>query len=315
MKAVQIQDYGDAGALVLADAAMPVAGPGQVLVRVAAASVNPFDIKVRSGWLRGFFPLPMPHTLGTDFAGQVVEVGAGVDKLQVGQRVFGMLTPMHGGTYAEYLAVDAAMVRPSPKTLSDIDAAALPLAGVTAMISVAELAQVRPGQTVLVHGAGGGVGGAAVMIAKSLGARVVATCGTDKVDHVRTLGADTVIDYQKGDFREQIRDLDAVIDPIGGEVNLRSYEVLRRGGTLVVILRNDPIEMTNREVLSAKHGVIVKEVAYDLRPDLLDRVAELADSGVLRANVHTVMPLAQAADAQRLSEAGHARGKIVLSIG
>jgi len=315
MKAVQIQDYGDAAALVLADAAMPVAGPGQVLVRVAAASVNPFDIKVRSGWLRGFFPLPMPHTLGTDFAGQVVEVGAGVDKLRVGQRVFGMLTPMHGGTYAEYLAVDAAMVRPSPKTLSDIDAAALPLAGVTAMISVAELAQVHPGQTVLVHGAGGGVGGAAVMIAKSLGARVVATCGTDKVDHVRALGADIVIDYQKGDFREQLRDVDAVIDPIGGEVNLRSYEVLRRGGTLVVILRNDPIEMANREALSAKHGVIVKEVAYDLRPDLLDRVAELADSGALRANVHTVLPLAQAADAQRVSETGHARGKIVLAIG
>lgn len=315
MKAIQIQDYGDAGALVLADAAMPVAGPGQVLVRVAAASVNPFDIKVRAGWLRGFFPLPMPHTLGTDFAGQVVEVGAGVDKLQVGQRVFGMLTPMHGGTYAEYLAVDAAMVRPSPKTLSDIDAAALPLVGVTAMISVADLAQVRQGQTVLVHGAGGGVGGAVVMIAKSLGARVVATCGTDKVDHVRTLGADTVIDYQKGDFREQLRDVDAVIDPIGGEVNLRSYEVLRRGGTLVVILRNDPIERANREALSAKYGVVVKEVAYDLRPDLLDRVAELADSGVLRANVHTVLPLAQAADAQRISEAGHARGKIVLTIG
>lgn len=314
MKAVQIQDYGDAGALVLTDVAMPVVGPGQVLVRVAAASVNPFDIKVRAGWLRGFFPLPMPHTLGTDFAGQVVEVGSDVDGLRRGQRVFGMLTPMHGGTYAEYLAVDAGMVRPSPTTLTDIDAAALPLVAVTALLSVVELAQVRQGQTVLVHGAGGGVGGAAVMIAKSLGARVVATCGTDKVDHVRALGADEVIDYQKSDFRSLVRDVDAVIDPIGGEVNARSYEVLRREGTLVVILRNDPVEMAHRETLSAKHQVVVKEVAYDLRPDLLDRVAQLADSGALRANVHTVLPLARAADAQRISEAGHARGKIVLSI-
>lgn len=314
MKAIQIRDYGDAGVMSLNEVPSPQPGPGQVRVDVAAASANPFDIKVRAGWLRAFFPLPMPHTLGTDFAGVVSAVGEGVTGLAVGDRVFGMLAPMLGGTFAEQILVDAKLVRPSPRNLSDIDAAALPLAAVTALIAVAELAQVKPGQRVLVHGGGGGVGGAAVMLAKHFGATVATTCGADKAELARGLGADEVIDYRSTDFRQAIAPVDIVIDPIGGQTNLDSYELLKRGGTMVVVLRNDALEMANRERLSAQHHVSVREVAYDVRPELLDQVRELAESGSLRANVQTVLPLADAAEALRMLETGHARGKIVLKV-
>ncbi len=314
MKAIQIRDYGDDSVMSLNELESPQPGAGQVRVDVAAASANPFDLKVRAGWLRAFFPLPMPHTLGTDFAGTVSAVGDGVTSVAVGDRVFGMLAPMLGGTFCEQIVVDQRLVRRSPSNLSDIEAAALPLAAVTALIAVSELAQVRPGQRVLVHGGGGGVGGAAVMLAKHFGATVVATCGGDKCDMVRDLGADEVVDYRSGDFRQTVAPVDAVIDPIGGPTNLASYEVIKRGGTLVVVLRNDAVEMANRERLSAQHGVSVREVAFDLRPDLLDRVRELAESGALRPNVQTVLPLARAADALRLLEGGHSRGKVVLAL-
>ena len=315
MKAIQIKDYGDASALIVAELPTPVPAAGQVRIDVGAASVNPFDVKVRNGWLRGFFPLPMPYTLGTDFAGVVSATGDGVTTLAVGDRVFGMLTPMHGGTYAQQIVIDERLARRAPAGLSDVEAAALPLVGVTALIAVAELARVEPGQRVLVHGAGGGVGGAAVMLAKDRGATVIATCGADKCELVRSLGADVVIDYTRGDFCASAGVVDAVIDPIGGDTNLRSYQALKRGGTMVVVLRNDQAEMANRERLSQQHGVVVKEVAYDLRPELLDTIRELADRGALKANVQTVLPLAQAAQAHRLIQSGHTRGKIVLKVG
>lgn len=314
MKAIRIRDYGSADALELNEMPMPSPAAGQALVKVHAASVNPFDIKIREGWLKGFFPLPMPHTLGTDFAGEVVALGEGANGIGVGERVFGMLTPMHGGTYAEYLTLDTRLMRRAPANCSATDAAALPLVGVTALISVEELAQVKAGQRVLVHGGGGGVGGAAIQLAKHLGCWVAATCGPDKQDLASSLGADQVIDYTATDFRHALRDIDAVIDPIGGETNLRSYEVLRRGGTLVVVLRNDSLEMQNRERLSQQYGITVKEVAYDLRPDLLDRLRQIAEAGGIRGNVQTVLPLARAAEGQRLCETRHARGKIVLTM-
>ena len=315
MKAIQIKDYGDASALMVAELPTPAPAAGQVRIDVRAASVNPFDVKVRNGWLRGFFPLPMPYTLGTDFAGVVSATGDGVTTLAVGDRVFGMLTPMQGGTYAQQIVIDERLARRAPAGLSDVDAAALPLVGVTALIAVAELARVERGQRVLVHGAGGGVGGAAVMLAKDRGATVIATCGTDKCELVRSLGADVVIDYTSGDFCASAGIVDVVIDTIGGDTNLRSYQALKRGGTMVVVLRNDQQEMSNRERLSQQHEVAVKEVAYDLRPDLLDTVRELAERGALKANVQTVLPLAQAAEAHRMIESGHTRGKIVLKIG
>lgn len=314
MKAVQIHQYGDAQQLVLNELPQPQPGPGQLLIRVGAASVNPFDIKVRMGWLKNFYPVALPHTLGTDFAGEVLATGAGVSGFVQGQRVFGMLTPMHGGTYCDHLVVDAAQVRAAPAGFSAVDAAALPLVGVTALIAVQDLAQVQPGHKVLVHGGGGGVGGMAVMLAKHFGATVYATCGTDKVALVKSLGADHVIDYRSTDFCKVVSDADAVIDVIGSEVNRRSYEVLRRGGTLVVVLRYDPIEMAHRQALSEQHGVTVKEVAYDLNPEKLDTLRELAQAGAIRGNVQRVFAIDQAREAQALVESGHAAGKVVLQM-
>ncbi|MDM0032399.1 NADP-dependent oxidoreductase [Variovorax sp. J22P271] len=313
MKAMQIHEYGDPEVLRVVEIAPPVPGPGQVLVRVRAAGVNPFDAKIRSGWLQAFFPLSLPQTMGGDFAGTVAALGEGAKGFDEGDRVYGMLSPMHGGTYAEYLVLDANLMRHAPRTLSFEEAAGLPMAATTAYIAVAELANVQSGQRVLVHGGAGGVGAAAIQIAKQRGAHVAATCSSGKVELVRSLGADQVIDYTQTDFRVDLQErVDVVIDPIGGETNRRSFEVLRNGGVMAVVLRNDAQEMANRAALSQQHGVTVKEVAFDLRPDLLDTLRELADTGALRPNVQTVLQLDDAAEAHRRLLAGGATGKTVL---
>ncbi len=314
MKAVQIQNYGGLDALEVRDVPTPTPGPGQALIRIRAAGVNPFDVKIRSGWLAAFYPLTLPHTLGCDYAGEVVEVGEGVTTLAPGQKVFGLVTPMQGGTYAEYLAVDAGLVRPMPAVLSFEDAAALPMVGQTALFALTTLGGLQPGQTVFVHAGSGGVGGAAIQIAKALGARVAATTSTANVEAVKALGADQVIDYKTTDFRTVLKDVDLAIDTVGGEANLATYEVMKPGGAILVVLRGDKTEMENREAMSARYGCQVKVVMFDNEPQLLDTLRDMAERGALSANVRTVLPLEEVKAAHTLSASGRAVGKIVLKV-
>lgn len=314
MKAVQIQKYGGDEVLEYVETQRPAPGPGQVLVNIHAAGLNYFDVKIREGWLREFFPVTLPHILGTDFAGEVVALGEGATTYEVGDRVYGMITPFQGGTYAEYLAVDERIIRPAPANVDFVEAAGLPLVGVTAWIALVDLGQIKEGHNVLVHAGSGAVGGATIQLARYFGANVVATCSGRNLDFVRTLGAGTVIDYTTTDFREAVGDVDIAVDVIGGDTNLRTYEVMRPGGTIAVVLRNDPVEIANRERLCQEYGVSVKVVAFDLIPEYLDNVRELVEAGHMHGNVQSVFPLSEARQAHQISQTRHARGKIVLKV-
>jgi NADPH:quinone reductase-like Zn-dependent oxidoreductase len=312
MRAVQIARYGGDDVLEVAEVARPVPRPGQVLVKIAGAGVNYYDVKIREGWLSQFFPLNFPHTLGNDFAGTVEAVGEGVTGYHPGDAVFGLITVFHGGTYAEYLAVDATLVRTVPTNLPLHEAAAMPMVYLTAWIALVDHGQIQPGMNVLVHAGAGGVGGAAIQLAKHFGAKVYATCSTRNCDFVYSLGADEVIDYAESDFRHVVKEIDLAVDVIGGDTNLRTFEVMRPGGTIAVVLRNDPVEMANRERLCAEHGVSVKVVAFDTVPERLDTVRELAEAGAIHANVQQTFPLEQAREAHKIAQTRHTRGRIVL---
>jgi NADPH:quinone reductase-like Zn-dependent oxidoreductase len=314
MKAIQIHHYGHDDALVYADVPDPTPGPGQVLVKVRAAGVNYYDVKIREGWLSGFFPLNFPHTLGNDFAGEVVALGEGARNFKVGDRVYGLITIFHGGTYAEYLAVDERLVRRMPANATFLEAASLPMSGLSALLILRDLANLKAGQRLLYHGGAGSVGLHTIQLAKHLGANVIATCSAANMEFVRGLGADTVVDYTTTDFRTVAREVDVAVDPIGGDTNLRTYEVMKQGGIIVVVLRNDPVEMQNRERLCRQYGVEVKVLAFDTFPEGLDILRDHVEAGHLRPKVEHVFPLSQAQKAHQLIQSRHFRGRIVLEV-
>ncbi len=314
MKAVQINRYGGDEVLQVNEVPVPTPGADDVLVKIHAAGLNYYDIKIRNGWLQRFFPLRFPHTLGNDFAGEVVAKGDNVDRLEIGDKVYGMITVFHGGTYAEYLSVPANIIRKMPANMSYEEAAALPMVMLTSWIALVELGELAEGQNVLVHGGSGGVGAACVQIARHFGATVYATCSAENMERVKALGADVVIDYKNSDFRNVCQNIDIAMDPIGGETNLHTYEVMREGGTIAVVLREDPVEMENREPLSKKYGVEVKVVAFDLRPDLLDTVRDAVENGRYSANIKHRFPIEEARAAHQILQTTHPGGRIVLTM-
>ncbi len=308
MKAVFIESYGGPDVMQLGEQPKPTPEPNEVVVAVHAASVNPIDWKMRAGVVRQHFPLTFPAILGRDFSGVVAAVGGGVTDLAVGTEVFGMADPKRGGCHAEFLAVDRGLIARKPRNVDHIQAASLPLAGLTAMISLDEVAALAAGQRVLIHAAAGGVGGFAVQLAKHRGAWVAATCGAGNTDYVRDLGADRVIDYAREDFTRALADMDVVFDTVGGEVNRQSAIVLRPGGTLVQIVAAPVLEGPARPDISVKVATIRP------RSELLERIAELVDAGTVRPQVGTVLALAEARRGYEQSRTGHQRGKIVLQV-
>lgn len=316
MRAATMEGHGGPDVLKVHEGVpVPAMAPhNEVLVEVHAAGVNPFEAKLRKGWLAMMFPLAPGHVLGCDVAGVVAAKGFDVSELDVGQRVWGLVDTMRSGAYAEYLTAPSYLLRAMPANLGFEEAAAVPMAGCTAWFALVNLGQVQPGQRVLIHAGAGGVGSFAIQIAKHMGAWVATTCSAANIDHCRKMGADEVIDYAATDFTQALHDIDLVIDPIGGEVNQRSYQVLKRGGTLVVILRGDQLEMANRERLMAEHGVTTKVVAYSAQPDILDRLREGFEAGWLEVPLAQVYPLDRIAEAHAQIDTGHTRGKIVLKV-
>ena len=308
MKAVYIEDYGGPEALKFGEQPAPQPRPREVLVAVHAASVNPIDWKLQAGLVRQFFPLNFPCVLGRDFSGVVAALGADVRGLAVGDEVFGMADARRGGTHAEFAAIDGEALARKPRNLGHIDAASLPLAGLTALIALDEVAGLRSGQRVLIHAAAGGVGGLAVQLAKHRGCWVAGTCGAANANYVTRLGADRVIDYASQDFTSALRDLDVVFDTVGGEVNRRSAAVLRAGGCLVQITAAPVPPGPPRADIEIKPAVIRP------RRDLLERLADLASRGVLKPHVEAVLPLSEAARGYAQSRTGHQRGKIILRV-
>ncbi len=308
MKAIQYAAYGGPEVLELVDMAEPAPGPGQVLVDVHAASVNPVDWKIRRGMLKAIYDFGFPAIPGRDASGVVAALGAGVDEFAVGDEVC-LVGPRHRvGTFVERFAVDTELIAAKPPRLDHVAAAAFPLAGLTAWCALVENADVQAGMKVLVHAGAGGVGGIAVQLASHLGAEVAATCSAANADYVTGLGASRVIDYANEDFTEALSDMDVVLDSMGGEVHRRSYRVLKKGGMLVVV-RAAPIED-----LSEQYGIEVRMSQMRADGGRLRTLAQLVEDGALEPQVGTVMTLAEAAEAHRLSETGHARGKIVLTL-
>jgi NADPH:quinone reductase-like Zn-dependent oxidoreductase len=315
-KAVLLTGYGGPEMLKLADVPLPQMAPhNEVLIEVKAAGVNPFEAKLRRGWLAGLFPLALPHVLGTDVAGVVVRKGFDVSELDVGDRVYGLLDPLRQGSYAGYVAAPSYLVRRMPDGLDFAEAAAVPMAACTAWYALVDMAQVGPGSRVLVQAASGGVGSFAVQIAKAMGAWVAATCSTRHLDFVRGLGADLAIDYSAGAVDEAACDLDVVLNSIGGDTAVASYPLLKRGGQLLIVLRGDRVELECRARLSAAHGVTVREVAFSAQPQILDLLRPLLATGKVKVPLEARLPLADVGEAHALLDAGSRQGKLVLTMG
>jgi NADPH:quinone reductase-like Zn-dependent oxidoreductase/ABC-type phosphate transport system substrate-binding protein len=306
MKAVRMQNYGGPEVLTLDTVPHPVPKADEVLIRNYAAGVNPVDVSLRSGQFKEQVSLPMPLVLGYEAAGVIVEVGSEVKDLAVGDSVFTLLGINNPGAYAPYVTNKASLVARKPKTLDHNDSAIIPLAGLTAWQALFDSAQLQPGQRVLVHGASGGVGCAAVQLAKWKGAYVLATTSTENIDRVRSLGADEVIDYQTQRFEEVAKDVDLVLDTVGGETQQRSWQTLRQGGLLVSVVgsANSPVD-----------GVKGATVHVETKgKEQLEKLAALIDEGHLQIPIEKTFELPDAAKAHEAIQQGHRRGKFVLNI-
>lgn len=305
--AIQFSAYGDPDVLSVNRIAAPVARAGEVVIDVHAASVNPIDWKVRAGLLRNIIPVEFPMTTGRDGAGVISAVGDGVSPDRIGQRVC-FLASRGVGTWAERIALPAALAVPIPDALSMPEAAALPLGGLSAWAALVSTAPVAPGMKVLIHAGAGGVGSMAIQLARHRGAYVAATCSAANVDFVKSLGADFPIAYDQDNFSKAIANVDVVFDTLGGDVHRRSYDVLRKGGTMVCLVAA-PFEDEGEA-----HGVIVKVAQVLPDPVALAQLVELTAAGIVKPIVGKTFAFDDFAEAHRLSERGHGRGKIVLSM-
>jgi NADPH:quinone reductase-like Zn-dependent oxidoreductase len=310
MKAVQLHAFGDPDVLVYEDTVKPEPGAGEVLIRVRAAGINPADWRTRrgkSGAVSLMGPEPFPVILGWDVSGEIEALGAGVSEFAVGDAVFGMLRfPYMGRTYAEYTTAPVGDLVRKPASISHQEAAALPLAALTAWQALFDGVHLEQGQSILIHAAAGGVGHLAVQLAKWKGAHVIGTASARNADYLRQLGVDTVIDYTSQRFEEIVHDVDVVFDGVGEDTQERSFQVLKRGGHLVSILSAPD------EAKAQQYGIHGQRWAVHLDLEDLQQLTDLVAAGKLQVTVGEVMPLREARKAHEQNEAGHTRGKIVL---
>ncbi|WP_296620158.1 NADP-dependent oxidoreductase [Rhizorhabdus sp.] len=323
MEAMVLNRFGGPEVLELAQIERPRAGPGQVVVQVAYAGVNPADWKAREGWLQLYFQYVFPFVVGFDAAGLVAEVGEGVTGLAVGDRVVTASNQGKGerGSYAQYVLSDRERVVKLPDHVALRDAASIPTAAITAWEAVFDVGGTKAGQHVLVNGGAGGTGGFAVQLAKMAGAKVAATCGPANVDYVRSLGADLAIDYRQGDVRAQVAawapdGVDLVVDTVGQGTLLDSIEMVRRGGIVAPIgtlIADEPMPDPAR---AAELGVaIVPTIANFARQERqLNALVDAMGAGKIKAPAIEILPLAQAGEAHRRIQDGHVRGKILLAV-
>lgn len=328
---MRIHEYGGPDVLRLEEVEKPAVGPRDVLIEVHATSVNPVDWKIRSGVQRAVVRYKLPHVLGLDASGVVVEVGAEVNKFAVGDEVYSSPSHKRSGTYAEYVAVDQDEAALKPKTIDHAGAASLPLVGLTAWDALVDTIRLAPGERILIFAGSGGVGTFAIQLAKHLGTEVATTCSARNTDLVKSLGADHVIDYTQQRFDETLRDYDAVLDTLGGEERRRALSILRRGGRIATLLAGVP-EATKRfgpnlglgvvglEMLGFKlqsrlfHGVRTSWVIRASDGDVLEKIAALVDEGKIKPVIDREFPLDEIVAAHEYSQSGRARGKVVVRV-
>lgn len=310
MKAVRLHAYGGPEVLVYEDVPPPDPGAGEVRVRVRAAGVNPFDVKVRAGHFKDMIPLALPAVLGGDVAGEVDAVGPGVTAFAPGDAVYGGAA-LGRGSYAELAIASAGALARMPRRLDFIHAAAVPTGAVTALQALfdADKGGLVAGQTVLVHGLSGNVGRFALQLAMRAGVRVLGTAGADARDELTRLGADVVIDYRTARFEDVAHDVDVVLDTMGGETQTRSWGVLKKGGALVALTSFPPAETAKQ------YGVRATYFSSEKTTARLELIAARIDEGALDVSPVDVLPLAETARAHELLQSGKARRKLVLAVG
>jgi NADPH:quinone reductase-like Zn-dependent oxidoreductase len=323
MKAIRVYEYGGPEQLRLEEVPKPEPQAGELLVRIYAAGVLPIETAVRQGRFAGMMPATFPYTPGTAFAGVVEQVGAHVTAFQLGDAICGR-SPR--GTYAEYTVIPAippaadpsrpgsqqagtiVLLAHMPPTMSYEAGATLSGGATTAWAALLEDAAVQPGQRVLIHGGAGGVGLFAVQLARWRGAHVIATASAANLDFVRSLGAETVIDYTTTRFEDVVGDVDIVLDTIGGETLTRSMPLVRRGGTLVSVLAPPPQDLAQKLGITAVKNTTTPTSAN------LQTIVDLIEAGAITPTIRATFPLQEASQAHALSETGHGRGRIVLGI-
>lgn len=305
--AVRIHAFGGRDQLVYEDAPIPHLNADDVLVKVHASSINPVDWKVREGYLKDFMPHKLPLILGWDFAGEIVALGEQVTGWKIGDAVYSRPDIARDGAYAEYIAVRTSEIARKPQSLNWQQAAAVPLAALTAWQSLYEIAKLKEGERVLIHAGSGGVGSFAIQLAKLRGAYVYTTSSSRNIEWVKNLGADEVIDYTSRDF-SQLRDVDVVFDTVGGEVMDKSWQTLKRGGRLVSIISNPDVQTAEQ------HGVTPLFCFVQPNAAQLAELAALFDAEKLQVVIDSVFDLKELAKAHEKSESGRARGKIVVQV-
>ncbi|GAA4214706.1 NADP-dependent oxidoreductase [Pedobacter jeongneungensis] len=308
MKAVRIHEFGGPEVLSIDEIPVPQPTPDEVLIKVHATSVNPVDWKIREGQRKEKFPAKLPLTLGWDVSGTIEDLGEKVSAFRKGDEVYGRPDPTKNGAYAEYIVVKANIISIKPASIGHTEAAAVPLAGLTAWQGLFDHGLLKAGQKVLIHAAAGGVGTYAVQFAKWKGAHVIGTASNANADFLKRLGADEVIDYKMEDFEKVLSDIDLVLDTIGGETQLKSLNVLKAGGRVITTLM--PEFVTEAK---AKKVHLIGFTAQSI-PGQLTEIATLIDSGKVKPVIEKVLPFTSAKQAQTESEQGHTRGKIVLQV-
>jgi 2-desacetyl-2-hydroxyethyl bacteriochlorophyllide A dehydrogenase len=318
MKAVVMDRYGGREVLQVREVPKPQPQPGDILVRILAAAINPVDWKIRNGLLRPLLPRSFPHIPGSDVAGKIEEVGSQVATFRRGDEVYAMVPATRGGAYAEYVAVNAEHAARKPAGMSFDEAAAAPLAALTALQALRDKGNLLAGQSALINGAAGGVGSFAVQIAKAIGAHVTAVCGPDSVELVRNLGADDVINYRDEDFTRRDQPFDVIFDAVAKRSFGECMRCLKPRGRYLTTLPSFSLLFWSALRPLARLTGYRKRARFILaRPSGRDLayLTSLVESGKLRSVVARTFSLQQVQEAHALSESGHAHGKIVLRIG
>jgi NADPH:quinone reductase-like Zn-dependent oxidoreductase len=304
MKTIRLHQFGGPEMLEVEDLPTPRPKEDEVLIRVHAAGVNPVDCKMRAG---RFPQLALPATLGREISGDVVEWHDGDRSLKLGEEVYAFLGGESGG-YAEFAIARPQELAPRPRSIDHVHAAGVPLAATTAWQALFDHGRLRAGQTVLIHGAAGGVGHFAVQFARERGATVIATASANDMELLHRLGAKQVIDHHRERFEERVHDVDLVIDLIGGDVQERSWPVLKRGGTLVSTLTPPSSEK------AAEHDVRAAHFMAEPKRNQLEEIARLIDDGKVVVVVQKTFPMDEASEAQEELESRHTQGKLVLKV-
>jgi NADPH:quinone reductase-like Zn-dependent oxidoreductase len=308
MKAIRIHEFGGPVVLELEDVEIPQPKADEVLIKVYASSVNPVDQKIVAGESQAKFPTQFPLTIGWDVSGVIEQAGNRVRNFSIGDEVYGRPFPTQNGAFAEYVVIKANEIALKPKSIDHIQAAAVPLAGLTAWQGLFKFGKLEKGQKVLIHGASGGVGSFAVQFAKWKGAEVIGTASADNLAFIKQLGAGQAIDHENQRFEEEVQDVDLVLDLIGKETQQRSLAVIKPGGILVTTVAPEFKDEAKEK------NIRLESFTAQSYPEELEQIADLIDNGVVNPVVSAVLNLEDARQAEELSGKRHIRGKVVIKV-